>query len=53
MFKYLYTGDSPQVIPSLGIEVEPGATVEVDEPINHPDFKPISEEKSKKKGVDE
>ena len=36
MPRYVWTGPSPQLIASIGLEVEPGQEFETDEELNHP-----------------
>lgn len=46
--KYQYTGERPVHIPQIGT-FEPGEQYEVEEEINHPDFKEIKAKKKKSK----
>lgn len=48
MPKYEYVGDTPRIIPALGLEVAPGQEVEVDEEIRHGDFALVKDKKPAK-----
>jgi len=47
--KYRYTGTDEKHLPQQGVLVKPGDTVETSEPIEHPEFELVQEEKGKKK----
>lgn len=47
--KRRYTGPFPVDLPTLGLHVEPGDTVEVPKDFTHPQFEPVS---AKKEGAE-
>lgn len=53
MPKYQYVGDAPRSIPALGLEVQPGEEIEVDEEIRNGDFVLIPEKKAAKSAAKE
>lgn len=53
MPKYEYVGDTRRSIPSLGLEVDPGQVIEVEEEIRHSDFVLMPEKKPAKSAAKE